>query len=557
MMRRFALALLVVGLAMTSPSSAAAQWITFTGSAETGGELYGVQGIQARRPGSSWRVAMRPQVTLFGAVSGGLELLLTNEGNAFRQNMNQIGFNPRFGWATLHLGDFTQAYTDYTVSGIRVRGAGMTLTPGWFRFAVQGGQTQRPVFAGAEGNVYQRVLVAGKMGVGHDDRHFLDLHVVKAQDLIGRVERNLTVIDSTLLDTLPSGAFRPQIGTRPQENLVTSVTGQLRLLDGAFTLRGEGSAALTNNDLAAERIDSVVAGPARFLRGLQPLRLSSSGDVAYKVDAAWQQRRLRVRTQYEWVGPGYTSLGLAYLIADRRSLGGDVSTQVLGDRLTLQGQLRRQNDNLLDQRATTTTRDLFGGAVLMRITDRLNAGVNATLNTIGNTAVVDTFVVDVRALAAAATLSWQSEWWGRKTTLSGTLAQQTSTDGNVVTNVPDVSATNLNVTVQTNVTDRFSVAPSLAFVRAKTTPGLTADNLQLGLRVNGTVFRDRVQVGGGVTDARTTNGRAVRGMTLNASWALPGDVRAVLAARSNTYAAFGSSPRFIERVANLSMSRSF
>lgn len=556
MTRRLRTLVLVTTLGVT-PAALPAQWITFTGAAETGGELYGVQGIQARRPGSSWRVAMRPQVTLFGAVSGGLELLLTNEGNSFRQNMNQIGFNPRFGWATLHLGDFSQPYTDYTVSGIRVRGAGVTLTPGWFRFGLQGGQTQRPVFAGAEGNVYQRVLVAGRVGVGFEDRNFLDVHVVKAQDLIGRVERNLTVIDSTLLDTLPSGAFRPQIGTRPQENLVTSVAGQLRLLDGALTVRGEGSAALTNNDLAAERIDSVVAGPARFLRGLQPLRLSSSGDVAYKVDAAWQQRRLRVRTQYEWVGPGYNSLGLAYLIGDRRSLGTDVSTQVLGDRLTLQGQARRQNDNLLDQRATTTTRDVVGGAAIMRLSDRLNASVNTTLNTIGNTAVVDTFVVDVRALATAATLSWQSEWWGRKTTLSGTVARQTSTDGNVVTNVPDVSATNVNVTVQTNVTERFSVAPSVAFVRATTNPGLTADNLQLGLRMAGTVFRDRVQLGGGVTDARTTNGRAVRGMTLNASWALPGDVRAVLAARSNTYAAFGSSPRFIERVANLSMSRSF
>lgn len=554
MRRSAALAILAVS-AIAAP--ARAQMVRVTGSVETAGEVYDIDGVAARRPPSSWRVAMRPQVTLFGVLSGGLDVLLTNEGNAFRQNINQIGWNPRIGWATLHLGDFSQEYTDFTVSGVRVRGAGVDLTPGWFRFSMQGGQTQRPVFAGAEGNVYERYLVAGKLGVGRDDRSFVDVHVVKATDLVGRLATSLTVIDSTLLDTLPTGAFRPQIGTRPQENLVAGLSGQLKLFSGAFTLRGEGSASLTNNDLTAPAVDTIISGPARFLEGLQPLRVSASGDVAYKLDAAFQQRRLRVRTLYEWVGPGYNSLGLAYLIGDRRTLGAEASTQLLADRLVLQGQLRRQNDNLLDQRATTTTRDIAAGGAVFRFSDRLNASVNASLNLIGNGAPVDTFVVDVRALATAAMLSWQTEWLGRRTVLSGSVARQASTDGNTVTNVPDVTATNVALGVQTNLTPRLVVAPSLAFVRTVSTPGITADNLQLGFRSSGTLFRDRLQLGASVTDARTTNGRAVRGMTANASWALPGDVRAVLAARANTFEAFGTSPRFVERLATLSMTRNF
>jgi hypothetical protein len=546
-----------MALTLGSASVARAQWVTAAGSVEVGGEVYHVNGIPARRPPSSWRLAMRPQVTLFGQLTGGLDLLLSNEGNAFRQHVNQLGFNPRIGWATFHIGDFSQSYTDYTVSGIRVRGGGVDLAPGWFRFSVQGGETQRPVFAGGEGNVFRRVLVGGKIGAGSENGSFVDLHVVKAWDVVGRVANNLTVIDSTLLDTLPTGAFRPQIGTRPQENLVAAAAGQVRLFRGAFTLRGEGATSLTNNDLTAARADSGVTGPARFLGALQPIRVSASGDIAYKLDATWQQRRIRVRTLYEWVGPGYTSLGLAYLIGDRRNVGAEGSTQIFGDKVTVQAQLRRQNDNLLDQRATTTTRDVIGGTVLLRLSDRVNASISSVYNTIGNDAVVDTFVVDTRALASAATLSWTTALAGRRTTLSASVAQQLSTDGNRVNNVPDVAATNASFAWQAQMTPSLSVTPSLSFVRSRTNPGTVADNLQLGLRAAGTAFRDRVQLGASVTNTRTTNGREVQGMSANVSWTLPGDVRAVLAARSNRYGAFGASPQFTERQANLSMSRSF
>src|SRR5882672_10529973 len=101
------------------------------------GELYGVRGIQSRRPGQSWRVSMSPQMTLFGEFSVGLSMLLSSEGSDFRQNISQLGLNPRYKWATLHLGDFSQNYSSYTVEGTRIRGAGLDLRPGILRFSVQ------------------------------------------------------------------------------------------------------------------------------------------------------------------------------------------------------------------------------------------------------------------------------------------------------------------------------------------------------------------------------------------------------------------------------------
>lgn len=60
--------------------------VRISGSTEITGEAYGASGIDNRRPGSSWRVAMRPTITLFGELSASMDLLLTNEGNEYRQN---------------------------------------------------------------------------------------------------------------------------------------------------------------------------------------------------------------------------------------------------------------------------------------------------------------------------------------------------------------------------------------------------------------------------------------------------------------------------------------
>lgn len=531
--------------------------VQISGTTEISSELYQANGIRNRRPGSSWQLAMRPTITLFGELTAGVDLLLTNEGNEFRQNINQIGISPQWRWVTAHLGDFSQQYSPYTVSGVRVRGAGVDLRPGLFRFSLQGGRTQRPVFAGSEGTVFQRNMLAAKLGVGNEGSSFLDLNIVKARDDITRRELGLLVIDSTLIDTLPGGAFRPQIGTRPQENLVAGLQGQLTTWQRRLVLRGEVAAALITNDLTAPLADSLGDGPSSPLAPFQDLRLSTSGDYAYNVDAALNLRRVRMRTTYEYVGPGYTSLGLAYLIGDRESIGWDGSWQLPGDRVILQGQVRRMGDNLAGTRTYTSNRDTYGGAVVMRFTDLLTGTVSAMQNVVANDAVVDTFVVDVRALALTGTVSSQQEVFGKRTVLSLAYAYQNSLDGNTVTNIPDVLAQNVSVTTQVFLTDRFSLAPSVAAVATELSSGQRANNVQLGLRASGSAFRDRMRLSAALTNARTTQGRDVSGFNAQASWELPGAVRANLTARSNRYSAFGPQRAFDESAMQLSFTRAW
>lgn len=532
--------------------------VRISGSTEITGEAYGASGIDNRRPGSSWRVAMRPTITLFGELSASMDLLLTNEGNEYRQNVNQIGLHPKWRWMTFHLGDFSQPMTNYTVQGVRLRGAGVDLRPGLFRFSVQGGRTQRPVFAGSQGTVFQRNLVAATVGIGRESGNFLDLNVVKARDDITRRELALLIIDSTFIDTLPGGAFRPQIGTRPQENLVAGLTGQLNLFRRALSVKGEVAAALVTNDLTAPLVaDSALTGPASALGDFQDVRLSTSGDFAYNVEATANVKRVRLRSAYEYVGPGYTSLGLAYLIGDRRAIAVDGSWQVPGDRIVLQGNLRRMGDNLLGQRTFTTERDTYGGGVMLRLTQRLSGSVNVMNNVVSNDAVVDTFAVDVRALAVTSSLSSQQELFGLRTVVSVAHAFQNSVDGNTVLGVPDVKAQNVSLNLQLFLTERFSVTPSFAAVTSELVGQPKNQNIQLGFRAAGTLFENALRLQAAVTNARTTQGRDVNAVNASATWDLPGDVRMNLAMRASRYAAFGPQVAFQEQVATLSFSRSW
>ncbi|MGH6621296.1 MAG: hypothetical protein ACREF6_17245, partial [Alphaproteobacteria bacterium] len=127
-----------------------------SGQASMFGEAYGISGREPRRPGTTGRVAFQPvfQFTRFFRVN--FDLQLTTEGsgagagtsnplNAGRQRLNQLGISPEWSWGKLDLGDFTDSYTPFTFSGVRVRGGGAAINPGWLRLAAFRGSAQSAV----------------------------------------------------------------------------------------------------------------------------------------------------------------------------------------------------------------------------------------------------------------------------------------------------------------------------------------------------------------------------------------------------------------------------
>lgn len=533
-------------------------WLTnaarFSGTVSVVGELYGISGLAARRPGSSFRMALTPRLSLFGDIHMGVDAMLSSEGAQVSQNISRLGLTPGWGWGTAYLGDYSHELSSYTLQGVRIRGAGVDLHPGPFRFTVHGGRTQRVVAATFGEPVFRRNLMVARLGLGHERGSFLDLTLLKAKDDLAAEEGVLVITDTTIADTMFT-PFTPRLDNRPQENLVLGLNGQATLFDRALNVRGQVAGALITRDLTSARATPDEVGLSDLVDRLHPLRLSTAGDLAYELEADLRLPVGGLSGAYEYVGAGYTSLGLPYLINDRRSYRVGGNTRFLSNRLMLQGQYQHQNDNVLDQQAQTTNRDVATLAVTGRPTEKLTTSVSGAWNAITNDAAVDTFVVDTRSVSVNATTSLQHSLFARTASLALSYGFQNTGDGNVVREVPAITVHSVTSTLSLDVMDGVTVAPSLSAVLKELEGAEPEENLFVGFSGRARLA-EWVQAGASLSNTHG-NGRDIFAARTNLSVTLPWQSRLSLVGRITRYSAYGARPAFNERYMTMSLSRSF
>jgi hypothetical protein len=528
--------------------------VTLNGGATVNSELYAVSGIPARRPGQTWQVSMSPELSLFGQFSMGLSVLLSSQGSDLRQNMSRLGLNPRYRWLTLHLGDFTRSYSSYTLQGTQLSGAGLDLDPGMLHLSAQGGTSQRTVAAGPAGTpglAYRRSLYAASAALGREGGSLFGITLLKAKDDLSSLA--VAQADTTLLDTIPV-ALRPRIETRPQENLVLGTRGQLRAFRGHFALKGEAAAALITRDLESPDANPQAVGGGSTLNTLMPLQLSTSGDYSWHLQSDANLGAATLHGGYEYVGPGYTSLGLAYLINDRRAYEMGGTLRSLANHLVLQGQYQHQNDNLLHQKSATMNRDAVVGSAMLLAGRSVSTTVTVMNNVIANDASVDTFALDNHTFALTAATSVQSKLLGNATTWSVSYALQRVSDANVITRIPQVTVHNLAGSVQVQLSRAVSLTPTASLAVTQNAEAGTQRNVYVG-------FRGQARAGALRSSASVTQtfsgGRHVFGLLARMDYPLWWDARLTLQARHTRYGAIGAQPAFQESFATMSLARSF
>jgi len=382
---------LAVAQEPTPPQPPRPPLFAMRGEATLFGEVYGISGRAPRLPGSTARAVFQPEFQLTRFLKVGVDLQLTTEGtgagaganspllSAGRQRLNQLGISPSWSWGKLDLGDFTDSYSPFTFSGVRVRGAGAAVSPGLLRFATFGGRAQSAVLGPATSASYARTLAGGRVGVGRDGGSYFDVLFVRPWDDAGSLPppNDSAYVDPRLEDptvdpdTLAVGTLLNPFSVTPQENVVTGAAGRLLLFDRRLAVRGELNGSGHTHDVRASPLDNeaLIDEMPGFVRGFFTPRVGSSFGLAYTAGADVKLRSFAGSANYRRVDPGYMALGVASLLNDFSSwdVGG---TQRFGRVASLRLDAARQHDNLVGQKAFTTLRDRYSAMASLRPTQR-------------------------------------------------------------------------------------------------------------------------------------------------------------------------------------------
>lgn len=534
--------------------------VRVSGSARMVTDAYLSHGIDPRRPGTRWRMALSPRATVFGEVSVSAELLVSTEETQFRQNIGQIGLNPSWRWVTLHVGDFTRDYTKYTVQGSRVRGGGVDLEPGDFRFSIQGGRVLRSA-APAGGTTFARNMVAARIGYGETGGSNLRLSVVGGRDSFDTAQQGLPDPDTMLLDTVPQD-LRPRMAQEPREGVTASMDGQLMLFDRMVTVAGEVAASMINQDRRSDRVDlgSLDLGVPGFvadaLTAVQAPRSSAAADVAWNVEAGIRHDGAHLGGRYEYVGPGFGSLGLPYLVGDRKGYDVDGGVQLLDGLLGLQGRYQHRTNNLVSQRLNTVDRQTMSTSVSVRPSQAWTAVFTGVLTLMSNDAPSDSTRLDNRSMSLVTNLVHPMELFGDPSTLTLSYNFQRTTDGRAGSPVPEVTTHQLQTSVQIPLTENVSGAPSVSGVFTTGDGVQDRTDIYLGFSGQGRFLDGDLRTNAGISTS-VSRGRKIFNANIRAMYPIGWGADLVGQFRQAEYSAFGDRPAFGESFFTLSVSRSF
>jgi len=451
---------------------------SISGDAGAYGELYSTSRDVARRPGATGRLYLRPTFTFLNNFSISLDLFVSTEGNDARQQINRFALHPEWSWGQAHIGDFNHKFSDYSLNGINIRGGGVEINPGWFRFQVIGGQTRRAITASPYSSVYSQNMGAIKIGIGKKGKSFFDINLMLARDDSNSVSKS-----TFIADTSGTGG-NPQVGVTPQENLLIGFNTDLKIVKNMLRLRGEATASLFTHNTYSD--EAKIDGVPDFLSSLFTLRNSSNADFAYKGILDFKYDFFNTSLKYQVINPGFRSLGMTSVINDKRKYGANMGFRLFKNILMIQLRYDAQNDNLLDQKKFTLERNTMGLNVVVRPIQSLSIMINAINNKMFNNSESDTVRIDSKVSTYGTNVSYQFPAFGIRNSAMLGFSHQTSTNYNFYLGGDNVvTVNNYFGNINTTINSTWSIAPGFTAVIIDTWTGVRNQTMSFNLRVNG------------------------------------------------------------------------
>lgn len=441
--------------------------ITFHGNLNLQLEYYHANGIPARKKDFSWLISGNPVVTVLG-VDLPFSVLLSNYENKFYQPFNQFGLSPHYKWATLHLGYRSLNFSNYTLAGYRMLGAGFELNPQKFRIGFMYGQLNRSTNTDASmlNNPeyikplpsYKRMGLAGKVGYGTQN-NFVDLVYFKGWDKVNS-------LDSKMQNEL-----------QPAENTSIGVKSQVTFLEKFTWIMDGGLSAYTLNRLDGTKTGNIKKNlPASIMGLLVNDKVSTNFYFAGETRLGYQEEKWGAQLTFKRIDPGYQSMGAYFFQNDIQEFSLANNFKIDSGKLSINTTIGFQQDNLKKQK-TSTSKRFIGNAGINYVPSQ-KFGVNFTFSNFGitnNPLKTSPGDEQFKQVNNSVTLMPFFSWMNEKTVKNLNIVasyQSLSTPESHLGDVPDLNTYSLTTTYNhTWIQQGFNANASANFINSKTAPG--------------------------------------------------------------------------------------
>jgi len=247
------------------------------------------------------------------------------------------------GFRNFGIGTNYPEYTAYTLSGIPLTGANIEFNYGLFYFAITGLRNLKAIQEDEFGqSTFERKLIGTRLGLGKfNSTHFYITY------LYGWDNENSVKTDSNAFVT-------------PVRNHLLGLETKVSLMKNNLDIEGEIGASLLTRDVTSPDIqNSAVPG---FVQKLFGTNISSSLDYFYRLKTLVyiDKTKTKLSAGIKMIGPGYESLGAPNIRNDNLGFEINLDQSFLKNQISLSGYFKRDRDNLISSKTSTTTNTYFG-----------------------------------------------------------------------------------------------------------------------------------------------------------------------------------------------------
>ena len=323
--------------------------------------LYSVNGIDERTSPFQYGLSARLNFSIY---SFKIPVYASIRDNSFNYggSFSRIRISPQWKWIKLHIGDTYITYNPYTLAGRTIKGYGVELTPGKFRFKFLKGKVEdlRSYTDSLElGTIftptYSRKTTSAAIGFGSAS-NYVDIYAVSTADRLDSLNGEVALQEFTRRSNSVLGssfAFKLSRAISIRSNLGLSFQTDNLDSPGENTIIGENP---VSNNLAEGNISSAY---------------TYAGDVSLN----YSGKLFSLNGKVKYVQPYFQPLTVAFVNTDiiNYTVGG--STSFFKRRLNITGSVGIQRNNLTGSKLSTANNLITN----MAANFRLGKGFSGTL----------------------------------------------------------------------------------------------------------------------------------------------------------------------------------